>query len=123
MHVANRAVMSLKFLLAPENKGKKPMEGQVKSKIRFSDHGGVLTGKREVNAMLDMVKQESERIESRFLKPVYNFKRYKDSSMSFTGINKHEGVDINLYDTVITRKDAQVVFENASVPAKDGLRK
>lgn len=48
---------------------KKPMEEQVKSKKRVSDHGEVLTGKREVNAMLDLVKQETERIESRFLEP------------------------------------------------------
>ncbi len=46
-----------------------PMEEQVKSKQRVADHGEVLTGKREVNAMLDLVKQETERIESRFLEP------------------------------------------------------
>jgi hypothetical protein len=34
-----------------------------------ADHGEVLTGKREVNAMLDLVKQETERIDSRFLEP------------------------------------------------------
>lgn len=33
------------------------------------DHGEVLTGQREVNAMLDLVKAETERIESRFLEP------------------------------------------------------
>lgn len=33
------------------------------------NHGEVLTGKREVNAMLDLVAQETERIESRFLEP------------------------------------------------------
>ena len=49
---------------------------------------------------------------------VYKFKRYEDSSLSYTGINKHEGEDIGLYDTVITRKDAQKVFEN--VPARAG---
>ena len=43
---------------------------------------------------------------------VYKFKRYEDSSLSYTGINKHAGEDIGLYDTVITRKDAQKVFEN-----------
>jgi len=43
------------------------MERQVVSKQRVADHGEVLTGKREVNAMLDLVKQETERIESRFL--------------------------------------------------------
>jgi SAM-dependent methyltransferase len=45
------------------------MEKQVVSKQRVTDHGEVLTGKREVNAMLDLVKQETERIESRFLEP------------------------------------------------------
>jgi hypothetical protein len=45
------------------------MESQVISKQRVADHGEVLTGKREVNAMLDLVKQETERIESRFLEP------------------------------------------------------
>lgn len=45
------------------------MERQVKSKQRVADHGEVLTAKREVNAMLDLVKQETERIESRFLEP------------------------------------------------------
>ncbi len=43
---------------------------------------------------------------------VYKFKRYEDSSLSYTGISKHKGEDIGLYDTVITRKDAQKVFEN-----------
>ena len=45
------------------------MEKQVISKKRVTDHGEVLTGKREVNAMLDLVKQETERIDSRFLEP------------------------------------------------------
>jgi len=43
---------------------------------------------------------------------VYKFKRYEDASLSYTGINKHEGEDFGLYDTVITRKDAKAVFEN-----------
>ncbi len=42
---------------------------QVKSKQRVADHGEVFTADREVNAMLDLVKQESERIDSRFLEP------------------------------------------------------
>lgn len=45
------------------------MAGQVKSKQRVADHGEVFTNEREVNAMLDMVKQETERIDSRFLEP------------------------------------------------------
>lgn len=40
---------------------------QVKSRKRVADHGEVFTSEREVNAMLDLVKQETERIDSRFL--------------------------------------------------------
>lgn len=42
---------------------------QVKSKARVVAHGEVFTAEREVNAMLDLVKPETERIESRFLEP------------------------------------------------------
>ena len=42
---------------------------QVKSRARVADHGEVFTAQREVNAMLDLVKQETERIDSRFLEP------------------------------------------------------
>ena len=45
------------------------MSEQVKSKQRVADHGEVFTAEREVNAMLDLVKQETERIDSRFLEP------------------------------------------------------
>ena len=45
------------------------MEEQVKSKQRVADHGEVLTPKCIVNAMLDLVKPETERIDSRFLEP------------------------------------------------------
>src|SRR5690606_15251876 len=44
-------------------------EKQVVSKQRVVDHGEVFTNPREVNAMLDLVKQETERIDSRFLEP------------------------------------------------------
>lgn len=42
---------------------------QVKSKQRVANHGEVFTAEREVNAMLDLVKPETERIDSRFLEP------------------------------------------------------
>jgi len=42
---------------------------QIKSKQRVKDHGEVFTQEREVNAMLDLVRNETERIESRFLEP------------------------------------------------------
>ncbi len=45
------------------------MENHVVSKKRVTDYGEVYTRAREVNAMLDLVKQETERIDSRFLEP------------------------------------------------------
>ncbi len=42
---------------------------QVNTRQRVTDHGEVFTSEREVNAMLDLVKQETERIDSRFLEP------------------------------------------------------
>lgn len=45
------------------------MTNQVVSKKRVTDHGEVFTNEREVNDMLDLVKQETERIDSRFLEP------------------------------------------------------
>lgn len=45
------------------------MTDQVKSKQRVAAHGEVFTAEREVNAMLDLVRQETERIDSRFLEP------------------------------------------------------
>ena len=42
---------------------------QIVSKQRVSSHGEVFTAPKEVNAMLDLVKQETQRIDSRFLEP------------------------------------------------------
>src|SRR5579862_6465506 len=45
------------------------MKSRVISKKRVTDHGEVLTGLREINAMLGLVQVETERIDSRFLEP------------------------------------------------------
>lgn len=45
------------------------MEKQTKSKERLRDYGEVFTNEREVKAMCDLVKDETERIDSRFLEP------------------------------------------------------
>lgn len=42
---------------------------QIKSKHRVKHHGEVFTNDREVNGMLDLVKNETERLDSRFLEP------------------------------------------------------
>lgn len=42
---------------------------QVKSRKRVANHGEVFTAEREVKAMCDLVQDECNRIESRFLEP------------------------------------------------------
>ena len=87
----------------------------MKSKQRVADHGEVFTAEREVNAMLDLVKQETDRIDSRFLEPACgtgNFltevlirklsiveKKYKRNQLDFErysviAISSMYGVDI-----------------------------
>src|ERR1700676_910522 len=101
----------------------------VRTKKRVSDHGEVLTGQREVNAMLDLVKQETERIDSRFLEPACgdgNFlsailerklavveKRYSKSQLDFEryavlAVSSIYGIDI-LPDNV--REGRRRLFE------------
>jgi hypothetical protein len=46
---------------------------------------------------------------------IYKFKRYEDPSLIYTGINRHEGEDVGLFDTVLTGDDYQATFENAAV--------
>lgn len=45
------------------------MNSQIKSKTRVTEHGEVFTAEREVNGMLDLVKDECLRPDSRFLEP------------------------------------------------------
>lgn len=54
-------------MIALEEKTKS--DKQVISKSRVVDHGEVFTSDREVNAMLDLVKNETENIDSKFLEP------------------------------------------------------
>lgn len=44
-------------------------DNQIKSKKRVADHGEVFTPEHIVKDMLDLVKNETERIDSRFLEP------------------------------------------------------
>lgn len=45
---------------------------------------------------------------------VYKFKRYEDASLSYTGINKHEGEGVGLFDTVLSTSDYQATFTNVA---------
>jgi hypothetical protein len=41
---------------------------------------------------------------------VYKFKRYEDSSLSYTGINKHEGENVGGFDTVISENEYKFLY-------------
>lgn len=43
---------------------------------------------------------------------IFKFKRYEDSSLSYTGIDKHEGKDIGGWDTVVKREEYEQLFYN-----------
>ncbi|MGC9041556.1 MAG: GIY-YIG nuclease family protein [Roseiflexus sp.] len=43
---------------------------------------------------------------------VYKFKRYEDPSLVYMGINRHEGEDIGLYDTVLRRAEYEATLVN-----------
>jgi hypothetical protein len=45
---------------------------------------------------------------------VYKFKRYEDASLVYIGVNKHEGEDVGLYDTVLSSDDYLASIENVA---------
>jgi len=106
---------------------------QVKSKKRVADHGEVFTSEREVSAMLDLVKQETDRIDSKFLEPACgtgNFlaeilrrkmevvvRRYKSNQHDFernsiTAISSIYGVDILRDNTIECRERLFKIFDD-----------
>lgn len=108
------------------------MTKQVKSKQRVAEHGEVFTAEREVKAMCDLVKQETERIDSRFLEPACgdgNFlaevlsrkltvvkKKYKKSAYdyernSLLALGSIYGVDILLDNAVACQERLFVIWE------------
>jgi hypothetical protein len=109
-------------------------EKQVISRQRVADHGEVLTGAREVNAMLDLVKQETERIDSRFLEPACgdgNFlteilrrklrvveTRYRKSQLEYErnavlAVSSLYGIDILADNVAACRKRLLEIFAQA----------
>ena len=48
---------------------------------------------------------------------VYKFKRYEDASLVYVGVNKHEGEDVGLYDTVLDSDEYSATFENVAESA------
>ena len=106
------------------NKSETPKK-QTKSRQRVRDHGEVFTAEREVKAMCDLVKDETERIDSRFLEPACgdgNFlaeiltrklevvkRKYKKSTLDYEknavlAISSVYGVDI-MQDNVLACRE------------------
>ena len=42
---------------------------------------------------------------------VYKFKRYEDASLSYTGLDRHNGESVGLYSTVLTRPDYDMLAQ------------
>jgi hypothetical protein len=108
-------------------------KNQIVSKERVLNHGEVYTADREVNAMLDLVKHETERIESRFLEPACgsgNFlrgvlkrkldivdNRYKKNQIEFEryailAVSSIYGIDILEDNVVICRERLYKIFSD-----------
>lgn len=51
---------------------------------------------------------------------VYKFRRYEDASLVYTGINKHEGEKVGLYDTSLSNYDYLYAKQQESMVAPDG---
>ena len=49
---------------------------------------------------------------------VYKFKRYEDASLVYVGVNKHEGEDVGLYDTVLSATEYSGEVENVAALRK-----
>lgn len=43
---------------------------------------------------------------------IFKFKRYEDSSLSYTGLDKHKNEDVGGWDTVVKRKEYELLFYN-----------
>src|SRR6201992_523128 len=66
--MVHKKIVADRCKLLVENSKLSPMN-LIKSKRRVADHGEVFTPAWLVEAMLDLVKGETERIDSRFLEP------------------------------------------------------
>jgi SOS-response transcriptional repressor LexA len=50
---------------------------------------------------------------------VYKFKRYEDASLTYTGIDKHTGENVGLYNTVLSREDYNAMAGKTEQSASD----
>lgn len=98
------------------------MTKQVKSKQRVAERGEVFTAEREVNAMLDLVKQETERIDSRFLEPACgdgNFlveilrRKLAVVKANYKAVNDFEDQDDSITEQVVKKEKREPIVRSA----------
>lgn len=89
---------------------------QVKSKKRVVEHGEVFTAEREVKAMCDLVKSETERIESRFLEPACG-----DGNFLSEILNRKLDVVFNRYGKSIAEYERYSILAVSSLYGVDIL--
>ncbi|WP_418733516.1 hypothetical protein [Ellagibacter sp.] len=51
---------------------------------------------------------------------VYKFRRYEDASLVYTGVDRHEGEKVGLYDTLLSNYDYLYAKQQESMVAPDG---
>lgn len=52
---------------------------------------------------------------------IFKFKRYEDSSLVYTGLDKHAGKDVGGWDTVLRRKEYDKLFKKSSHQEESGV--
>ena len=52
---------------------------------------------------------------------VYKFRRYEDSSLTYAGVNRHEGERVGLFDTSLSEFDYMAMAQQESMVAPNGL--
>lgn len=54
---------------------------------------------------------------------VYKFRRYEDSSLTYAGVNRHEGERVGLFDTTLSDYEYMAMAQEESMVAPNGLSK
>ena len=111
------------------------MSNLIKSKDRVADFGEVFTHEREVKAMCDLVKDETERIDSRVLEPACGDGNFLAEILIVAELRIGDRVQVDLYGVCVvnrfgkgcvylkTNKNKEVVFKYPESLAIGSIKK
>ncbi len=109
------------------------MSEQIKSKSRVAEYGEVITNIREIRDMLNLVKNETQRLDSKFLEPAcgdgqfilevlreklvilknkYYLNKYEYEKHLILVVGSTYGIDILEDNVITTRSNIFKIFEN-----------